>query len=349
MISLPKQKPVWKLSLVVAVLLGLLFMQYSGPEEAKRQAEFEQYYRIYSLELPNNLLFAGEEVPMDDIDVKERYDRELLTNVYWQSQTILMIKRANRYFPLIEKVLKKYKVPSDFKYLAIAESGLQNVTSPAGASGYWQFLEKTGKRYDLEISEEVDERLNIERSTEAACKYFREAYREFGNWALVAASYNMGIEGVKRQMEMQRVKNYYDLYLNSETSRYVLRALAFKQVMEHPKHYGFNVMKAHMYPAIETYEITVDQSIPDLVQFAADHQVNYKVLKVFNPWLKKSTLSVAEGKVYNIQLPKDSLDAKDLPQDEILIDTVVVGQPPVAIPATPKDSASKKAKKKEIK
>jgi membrane-bound lytic murein transglycosylase D len=348
MIIASHKKPTWGLMLLVAILLGLLLMQYSGPEEVKRQAEFEQYYRIYSLALPNNLLFAGEEVPMDDIDVKERYDRELLTNVYWQSQTILMLKRANRYFPIIEGVLKKYNVPKDFKYLAIAESGLQNVTSPAGASGYWQFLEKTAKSYDLEISEEIDERLNIERSTEAACKYFREAYREFGNWALVAASYNMGIEGVKRQMDQQRVANYYDLYLNSETSRYVLRALAFKQIMEHPKHYGFNVSQAHLYPAIETEAIQVDQSISDLVQFAIDHKANYKVLKIFNPWLKKSTLTVAEGKSYTIRLPKDSSAILDLPSDEFL-DTAIIALPPVKNSLPLRDTSSFKAKKKDVK
>ncbi len=295
--------------LVLAVCL--LFMQNSNPETEKRQAEFEQYYKIYSLDLPTNMVFAGEEVPMDDIEVKERYDKELLTNVYWQSQTLLMIKRANRYFPIIENVFKKYNIPSDFKYLAVAESGLQNVTSPAGAVGYWQILEGTGKRYGLEITDEVDERLHIEKSTEAACRYFTEAHREFGNWALVAASYNMGIEGVKRQLLNQQVANYYDLYLNTETSRYVLRTLAFKQIMEHPRHFGFNVSEGHLYPSIPTKNIIVDSTITDLVAFAIRHGANYKELKLMNPWLKKSTLTVAQNKTYTIVLPKNKLALKE--------------------------------------
>lgn len=284
--------------------LGLLFLQNSSPEDTKRQAEFEQYYKIYSLALPDSLTFAGETVPMFDLEVKERYDKELLTNVYWQSQTLLMIKRANRFFPIIEPILKANQIPDDFKYLALAESGLQNVTSPAGAAGYWQFLDKTGKRYGLEITEEVDERLSIERSTDAACKYFKEAYGVFGNWALVAASYNMGIEGVKKQIEQQSVSNYYDLYLNPETARYVLRMLAIKQILEHPQHFGFNVARGDLYPLVPTYTILVDSTVENLVAFAAENRVNYKVLKLYNPWLKKPTLTVAAGKVYAIQLPK---------------------------------------------
>lgn len=298
-----KYKSIAALVLLFTVL-GLLFMQHSGPEDVKRQAEFEQYYKIYSLALPDSLTFAGEAVPMSDLEVKERYDKELLTNVYWQSQTLLMIKRANRFFPIIEPILKANGVPDDFKYLALAESGLQNVTSPAGASGYWQFLDKTGKRYGLEITEEVDERLSIERSTEAACKYFREAYGVFGSWALVAASYNMGIEGVKKQVETQGVSNYYDLYLNTETARYVLRMLAIKQIVEYPQRFGFNVARGDMYPLVPTYTIQVDSSIDNLVVFAQANKVNYKVLKLYNPWLRKPTLTVAAGKVYTIQLPK---------------------------------------------
>lgn len=285
-------------------ILGTLLMRYSDPEGVKRQSEFEQYYKIYSLTIPDTLSFAGEPVPMSDIEVKERYDKELLTNVYWQSQTILMMKRANRFFPVIEPILRANHVPDDFKYLAIAESGLQNVTSPAGAAGYWQFLDKTGKRYGLEITEEVDERLSIERSTEAACKYFREAYNVFGNWGLVAASYNMGIEGVRKQVELQGVNSYYDLYLNPETSRYVLRMLAIKQIIERPERFGFNIAPADLYPLIATDTILVDSTIDNLVKFAFDHGVNYKVLKLYNPWLRKPTLTVAEGKVYRIQLPK---------------------------------------------
>jgi membrane-bound lytic murein transglycosylase D len=301
-----KSKLIKVIGLTVVLLgIGLLFMRYSNPETAKRQAEFEQYYRIYSLAIPDRLVFAGEPVPIDDIDVKERYDKELLVNVYWQSQTVLMIKRANRFFPVIEKILKQHNIPPDFKYLAVAESGLQNVSSPAGAVGYWQFLEKTGKMYGLEITEEVDERLNIERSTEAACRYFAEAYRIFGSWALVAASYNMGIDGVKKQLEQQKVSSYYDLYLNTETSRYVLRTLALKEIMERPESFGFNVAQWHLYPEIATREVRIDRTIDDLASFALENGANYKILKLFNPWLKKSQITVPPGKFYTIRLPRD--------------------------------------------
>jgi membrane-bound lytic murein transglycosylase D len=303
MVFTPKYKSLAGFALLFCVL-GLLLMRNSDPEGIKRQTEFEQYYKIYSLALPDSLTFAGEAVPMSDLEVKERYDKELLTNVYWQSQTLLMMKRANRFFPIIEPILKANNVPEDFKYLALAESGLQNVTSPAGAAGYWQFLDKTGKRYGLEITEEVDERLSIEKSTEAACKYFREAYAVFGSWALVAASYNMGIEGVRKQVEQQSVNNYYDLYLNPETSRYVLRMLAIKQILEHPQRFGFNVSQVDLYPLVPTYTILVDSTVENLVAFALENRVNYKVLKLYNPWLKKPTLTVAAGKVYSIQLPK---------------------------------------------
>lgn len=299
------QRPISLLAMAVLGFVAcLLFMRYSDPEEKKRQAEFEQYYRIYSLALPDRLTFAGETVPMNDMEVRERYDKELLTNVYWQSQTILFIKRANRFFPVIEPILKANNIPDDFKYLAVAESGLQNVTSPAGASGYWQFLDKTGRRYGLEITEEVDERLSIEKSTEAACAYFKEAYNQFGSWALVAASYNMGIEGVKKQLQHQGVTNYYDLYLNSETARYVLRMLAIKQIVENPLKFGFNIPQVEMYPPVNTYTVAVDSTIENLVAFAAANGANYKVLKLYNPWLRKPTLTVSAGKVYAIQFPK---------------------------------------------
>jgi hypothetical protein len=276
-------------------------------EDEKLQSEFEQYYKIYALNVPDNLIFAGETVPMSDEDVKERYDRELLTNVYWQSQTLLMLKRAHRFFPLIERVLAQNNVPEDFKYLAVAESGLQNVGSPAGAVGYWQFLDKTAKMYGLEISEEVDERYHLEKSTQAACRYFKSAYAEFNNWALAAASYNMGIDGIKKQLQSQKVNNYYDLYLNTETSRYVLRTLAFKQIMEHPEQFGFRISRKQLYDMIPTIQVKVTQSIPDLAVFAQERGSNYKWLKILNPWLRKGSLTVAEGKTYYIALPKDSL------------------------------------------
>lgn len=302
------------LSVLIAAAIIFLFVRASLTEDDKQQKEFENYYRIYALSIPDNLTFAGENVPLNDFDVKERYDRELLTNVYWQSQTLLMFKRANRFFPVIQSILEKNKLPADFKYLALAESGLQNVVSPAGAVGFWQLLDKTGKAYGLEVNDEVDERYHLEKSTEAACKYFNEAHDEFKDWALVAASYNMGIDGVRRQLQAQGVNNYYDLYLNTETSRYVLRALALKEVMEHPGKYGFNFIRKQLYDDIPTIKVKVTSDIPDLAKFALDNGANYKLLKILNPWLRKSTLTVSEGKTYFISLPKDKVIQTDIIQ-----------------------------------
>jgi hypothetical protein len=295
---------------LLSLLFGvfILFIQARLSEDEKHREEFETFYRIYSLSIPDDLFFAGEKVPLSDFDVKERYDKELLTNVYWQSQSLLMMKRAEKYFPIIEKVLKQNDIPLDFKYIALAESGLQpHVVSPAGAASWWQFLDKTGKVFGLEINEEVDERYHLEKSTEAACKYFKQAYKEFGSWALVAASYNMGIEGVKKQLQQQGVNNYYDLYLNTETSRYVLRVLAIKEILEHKQQYGFNVVKNHLYTQVPTIKIKISKPIDDFAKFALEQNCNYKQVKLLNPWLRKNTLSNKEGKTYIIELPKERL------------------------------------------
>lgn len=299
------------LNLLLAGTAGF-FIRASFTEDDKLQQEFETYYKIYALSIPDNLTFAGGQVPMSDFDVKERYDRELLTNVYWQSQTLLLLKRTNRYFPTIQKILEKNQVPDDFKYVALAESGLQNVVSPAGAAGFWQFLDKTGQYYGLEVNEEVDERYHLEKSTEAACRYFKEAYAEFNDWALVAASYNMGIDGLRRQLQLQEVNNYYDLYLNPETSRYILRILALKEVSRNPSGFGFNFTRRQLYDDIPTIKVKVTKTIPDLARFALDNGANYKLLKVLNPWLRKSYLTVKNGKTYFILLPKDKVVKTDL-------------------------------------
>ena len=298
--------------LTFTLILCGVFIHATLTEEDKQQREFETYYKIYSLAAPNKLVFAGEAVPLLDFDVQERYDREILTNVYWQSQTLLMIKRAYKYFPMIEPILAQNGIPDDMKYLVLAESGLQNVVSPAGASGYWQILEGTAKNYGLEISAEVDERYHIEKSTQAACLYFKEAYKVFNSWSLVAASYNMGIDGVRKQLQQQGVSNYYDLLLNTETSRYVFRTLAIKEIMERPSNYGFNVINKHKYQHIPTVKVKVTRSIADLTKYSLDNGCNYKLLKVLNPWIKSKSLTVAPGKIYFIALPKYKIVATDL-------------------------------------
>ena len=204
----------------------------------------------------------------------------------------------------MEPILKKNGVPDDFKYLCLIESGLMNVVSPAGATGFWQILKTTGQEYGLEINSNVDERYDVAKSTEAACKYLKEAHDKYGNWTLAAASYNMGINGVERQLERQKVNNYYDLLLNAETSRYVFRIIAAKEILEHPTKYGFHFRLKDLYLPPETYTVKVDTAISDLALFAEQHGVNYKILKIFNPWLRETHLNNKSRKLYTIEFPK---------------------------------------------
>jgi hypothetical protein len=293
------------------MLIGLL-LSGTFTEDRKAVEEFNAYYRIYGINMPEYISFAGQRVPLNDFDVAERYDRELLTNVYWQSQTLLLLKRANRFFPTIERILKEQNIPDDFKYVALAESGLQNVVSPAGAAGFWQFLDKTGKRYGLEITEQVDERYHLEKATLAACKYFKEAYQQFNDWSLVAASYNMGIEGVKRQIIDQGIKNYYDLYLNTETARYLFRIISLKNIHQNPAKYGYYITPQQYYQAISFVTVPVTNSISNLQEWSLKQQCNYKLVKLLNPWLRKSFLNVDLGKTYFIKLPKSRIEGTNL-------------------------------------
>lgn len=252
---------------------------------------------------PDRIDFAGELAPLNISDVRERLDKELLINANLDATTRLIIKRANRVFPVMEPILKKYGVPDDFKYLAVIESGLVNVVSPAGARGYWQFMPDTGKERGLEINDIVDERYHLEKSTEAACKYLLDAKAKFGSWTLAAASYNGGFGGVNKQITFQGVNNYYDLLLTEETSRYVFRILALKEIMQNPALYNFDLMKEELYPVIPVKTVEVTSSIPDLAIFAKEQGINYKVLKIHNPWLRDRKLTVTPGKTYIMEIP----------------------------------------------
>jgi hypothetical protein len=254
-------------------------------------------------EIPATLTFAGEEVPMKLPDVRERFERELYVNVYWQSNMILLMKRSGKYLPIIEKILAENGIPDDFKYLAMAESGLMNVVSSADARGFWQILEGTAKDYGLEVRDEVDERYHLEKSTKVACGYFKSAYAKFGNWTSVAASYNAGIAGIRRRKEEQHKDNYFDLHLVEETSRYLFRILAFKEIFENPGKYGFELAEKDLYRMPVLRELAVDQSIPDLAAWAIRHGSNYKELKMYNPWLRDRKLPVQRGRRYVIKLP----------------------------------------------
>jgi membrane-bound lytic murein transglycosylase D len=274
--------------------------EHNGQEQVMTVPDF---MRVQLFEVPQNLNFAGETVPLEQPDILERLEREIYVNAYWNSNTILNMKRAGKFFPIIEPILKKHNIPGDFKYVALVESGLMNVVSPAGARGFWQFMESTGKELNLEISNEVDERYHLEKSTEAACEYLKKAYARFGNWTSVAASYNMGITGLTKRKNEQQVPNYYDLMLNEETSRYVFRILAFKELFENPQNYGYHMEVAHHYQMPELKEIKVTESIDNLAHWAIQHNSNYKELKNYNPWLRSTKLPVKKGKSYIIQLP----------------------------------------------
>lgn len=248
--------------------------------------------------------FAGEQVPIDNFDVRERLDREMVINTYHHSTTMLNLKLANRYFPVIEPILREQGVPEDFKYLCVAESALRMATSPANAKGLWQFLKSTGEAYGLEVNDEVDERFHVEKSTIAACKFLHHLKNRFGSWTLAAAAYNMGETGMSKQLQQQKVSNYYDLHLNEETSRYVFRCIAIKEVLANPGMFGFSLPDEQLYPEIKDIkEVQVASPIANLAEFAQQHQTTYRMLKVLNPWLISNSLTPKGGKVYTVMVP----------------------------------------------
>ena len=267
------------------------------------QFENSEHYQIYAINLPEKIAFAGEYTPLNELNIKERLDQELLINTYWQSKTILLMKRAEKYFPIIEKILKANNIPDDFKYLAVAESGLENVTSPSGAKGFWQFLKNTGLEYGLEINSEIDERYHLEKSTKAACQYIEDAYFQFGNWTLAAASYNMGKYGLKKSIELQKVNNYYDLMLNNETYRYVFRILAIKEIIENSEKYGFKINTNDHYQLPNLKEITIDTTINNIADFSINLNLNYKIIKELNPWILGNRISNKKQKKYKVKAP----------------------------------------------
>lgn len=288
--------------LLTLIPLALLFVYFSPLSDEAFRKKFLDEYRILPTPLPDSLEFAGEKVPLNQFDVRERIEREFLVNTYWQSQTLLLLKRSARWFPVLDSILAKNNVPTDFKFLAAAESGFINVVSPAGAVGFWQFLKTSGKKHGLQVNDEIDERYHVEKSTEAACSYFQEAYAVFNSWSLVAASYNMGIEGVENQIEKQKVNSYYDLLLNDETFRYVARIIAMKEILSYPDKYGFHIRKKDLYAPFQYSEICIDTSVNDLAELALTYNINYKKLKLLNPWLRQNTLTNKPGKSYFLKI-----------------------------------------------
>jgi membrane-bound lytic murein transglycosylase D len=298
---------------VIAGGLAILVVTtgYTGTNDGKVEPDHRETYSVYGVEFPSRVTFAGEPVPIDLFDVMESLDRELLSNTYFHSQTIRLIKMAHRFFPQIEPILKKNLVPDDFKYLVLAESGLTQAVSPAKAVGFWQLLKGTAQEYGLEVNDEVDERYHVTRSTDAACKYLIESFRKYGNWTMTAASYNAGRKGMDTQIERQKKKNYYDLLLNEETARYLYRVLAFKLIFENPEAYGFALSEKDLYHEIPAYTIEVDSAVADFADFATEFGTNYKILKYMNPWLRDNKLKNPSRKTYEIVLPEKGFRRPD--------------------------------------
>jgi hypothetical protein len=280
--------------------------QFDKPEPPPplTRVEIVPAYELPSISLPDKVTFAGEDVPLNDPDVRERLDRELHVNTFWHSNTIFLLKRGNKWLPEIERILAAEEIPSDFKYLAVIESDLTNAVSPSDAVGFWQLLEGTAKDFNLEVNKEIDERYNPLKSTEAASKYLKKAHEKFGTWTNAAASYNMGMRGLQRSVDDQGVDNYYDLLLNEETSRYVLRAVALKLIFESPSDFGFNLSQNQLYEMEDLRKVEVTETISNLRDFAFDQNINYKILKRHNPWLRQNTLTVKKGKKYTLLIPE---------------------------------------------
>lgn len=302
------------LSILSLVIIGLVYVELKKPDESDINPEnaLEQGYmaadtaifiNARSWDLPEELQFAGEEVPLDRTYIRELLDRELHINTYWHNNTIFLMKRANRWFPSISKILAAEGIPDDFKYVAVIESGLQNVVSPANATGFWQFVKPTAEEFGLEVSKDVDERYHPLKSTLAATRYLKQAYERFGNWTNVAAAYNRGMNGLERDLERQQVENYYDVLMNQETARYLFRVLAIKEVFTQPEKYGFVIKPEHLYQPEETRMIEVSESIEDLTEWAQEQGINYLLLKRHNPWLRTNKLTINPGNSYTILIP----------------------------------------------
>ena len=293
--------------IISGVLINATQQDPEENNELKQKVQFKSTsnsYRIKAIKIPDNLEFAGEKVPLYKPDIKERIDRELLVNTYWQSNGLLWIKRTHKYFPVIEPILKEKGIPDDFKYLAVIESNLQNVTSPAGAKGMWQLLIGAARDNGLEVNDNVDERYHLEKATRAACDYLLAAKEKFGTWTMAAAAYHDGNGGLAKKLNEQKVNSYYEVLAGENTQRYVPRILAAKEILSNPKKYGFQFDQEDLYQLPPSYPVKVDTVINNIALFAKKFGTNYKVLKIHNPWLRENKLNNKSDKVYYIKLPE---------------------------------------------
>ncbi len=299
------------LLLLVIVLIISSVVYQKKYRDVSSPGTNKQYYKIVPLAIPDTLSFAGEPVPLDIFYVREALDRELSVNTYWHSSTLQLIKRAHRWLPMIDTILANRGIPLDFRYMPLVESGLRNVTSPAHAVGYWQLLRSTAKEYGLEVDKEVDERYSVEKSTRAACRFLKKSYSRFGSWTLVVASYNAGQKRIDRFLKQQKTKSFYDLLVAGETSRYIYRMLALKMIFENPEKYGFYIEPSQEYPVIPTHVVEVKGAVKDWAVFAQKHGISYKLLKYFNPWLRRTSLRNSHHKTYKIQIPDAPFNLTD--------------------------------------
>lgn len=289
------------------MLSGILINAVQQDPERKipiREKATSDSYKIKAVKIPDNLNFAGEKVPLYKADIKERVDRELLVNTYWQSNALLWFKRTHKYFPVIEPILKEKGVPDDFKYLAVIESDLRNVTSPAGAKGMWQMLKSAARENGLEVNSNVDERYHLEKATRAACDYLIKAKKRLGTWTLAAAAYHAGNYGIAQRLKDQKVNSYYDVLAGENTERYVPRILAAKEILSNPNKYGFIFDREDLYVLPSSYPVKVDTAIVNIALFAKKFGTNYKELKMHNPWLRENKLNNKSRKEYFIRLPE---------------------------------------------
>ncbi len=307
-------------TILIALFAGLTGLLTISGFNWERRTDTEQDYDLdikndqsLSYRMPDTISFAGERVPLENFDTKESLEREIVTTTYRHSSTILIIKRARRFMPVIEKILRENNIPDDFKYLAVAESDLSNAISPAGATGFWQIMASTGREQGMEINNEVDERYDLEKSTKFACDYFHKSYDKYGNWTLAAASYNGGRNGIDDQIEIQKEHNYYDLLLTEETARYIFRVLSYKLVINDPASFGFDIDSTELYPELRYYKVEVDTAVSDFADFAKGYGTNYKMLKLLNPWLRKPYLTNRSGKSYMIKIPEAG--SRKIPDD----------------------------------
>jgi len=301
--------------LVIGAILGGIFV-FSASRFGMKEEKVEEEQlldpivplksnngKITGYPAPKAITFAGEKVPLERPDVFEKLEREVMVNAFWHSNAVLLIKRANKYLPTIDSILISNDVPSDFKYLAVAESGLENVVSPSKAVGFWQFLDGTAGDFGLEVNDDIDQRYDPFLSTVAATKYLKKSHEKFGNWTTVAASYNLGMSATSKIMESQKSSTYYDMILSEEPARYLYRVLALKNLLENDTKYGFDIPNEEKYSLAKTYSIKVSEDIPDLHEFARSKNLSYFQLRHLNPWIRSYRLPVKKGQIFEIKLP----------------------------------------------